>query len=163
MLELTLSHGRGYGKLRLQRVVFCMDNDMGKNPCDNLINRGFTLIGWCWMCQCGGETVNHLLIHCEVAYALWGPLFRNFGIQWVIPRWVIDLLFGQRRVIKPDMFNGTKYCVIKNKHIHKISVAALRMLGLISGKTWKYRIKNEEIHLRIGAPINEKIRKSRSR
>ena len=46
MLELTLSRGRGYGKLRLQRVAFSMDNGMGKNPCDNLINRGFTLIGW---------------------------------------------------------------------------------------------------------------------
>ena len=44
-----------------------------------------------------------------------------------------------------------------------MSVAEMIMLRLISGNTWKYRIKNEEIHLRIGAPIDEKIRKSRSR
>ena len=44
-----------------------------------------------------------------------------------------------------------------------MSVAEMIMLRLISGNTWKYRIKNEEIRLRIGAPIDEKIRKSRSR
>lgn len=42
-------------------------------------------------------------------------------------------------------------------------VTEMIMLRLISENTWKYRIKNEEIHLRIGAPIDEKIRKSRSR
>lgn len=67
------------------------------------------------------------------------------------------------RVIKPAMFNGTKYWVIKNKHIHKMIVTEMIMLRLISENTWKYRIKNEEIHLRIGAPIDEKIRKSHSR
>lgn len=67
------------------------------------------------------------------------------------------------RVIKPAMFNGTKYWVIKNKHIHKMIITEMIMLRLISGNTWKYRIKNEEIHLRIGAPIDEKIRKSHSR
>lgn len=66
-------------------------------------------------------------------------------------------------MIKPAMFNGTKYWVIKNKHIHKMIVTEMIMLRLISENTWKYRIKNEEIHLRIGAPIDEKIRKSRSR
>lgn len=33
--------------------------------CDNLIKRGFSLVGWRCMCKCNGETVSHLLVHCE--------------------------------------------------------------------------------------------------
>jgi hypothetical protein len=31
---------------------------------------GFSLVGWCGMCRCSGETVAHLLKHCEVAYVM---------------------------------------------------------------------------------------------
>jgi hypothetical protein len=62
--------------------------------CDNLIKRGHVLVAWCCMCKKGWETVDHLLIHCEVAAALWGFIFQRFGIQWVLPAKVIDLLFG---------------------------------------------------------------------
>uniref|UniRef100_A0A2N9EHD8 Reverse transcriptase zinc-binding domain-containing protein n=1 Tax=Fagus sylvatica TaxID=28930 RepID=A0A2N9EHD8_FAGSY len=34
---------------------------------DNLMHRGYTMVGWCCMCQCDGETVDHLLIHCCAA------------------------------------------------------------------------------------------------
>jgi hypothetical protein len=33
--------------------------------CDNLMRRGYTMAGWCCMCQCDEETVDHLLIHCS--------------------------------------------------------------------------------------------------
>uniref|UniRef100_A0A2N9H4G3 Reverse transcriptase domain-containing protein n=1 Tax=Fagus sylvatica TaxID=28930 RepID=A0A2N9H4G3_FAGSY len=33
--------------------------------CDNLMRRGYTMAGWCCMCQCAEETVDHLLIHCS--------------------------------------------------------------------------------------------------
>ena len=39
---------------------------------------------------------DHLLIHYDVAYNLWSLVFRTFGIQWVLPRHVADLLFGWR-------------------------------------------------------------------
>jgi hypothetical protein len=45
------------------------------------------------MCRCNGKAVDHLS-HCDVAYALWSFTFRDFGIQWVLPKWVVDLLFG---------------------------------------------------------------------
>ena len=48
------------------------------------------------MCQCLGEMVDHLLLHCNVAYALWSKVFKMFEVQWVMPLNVADLLFGWR-------------------------------------------------------------------
>ena len=48
------------------------------------------------MCLSSGDMVDHFLIHCDVAYDLWSLVFRTFGIRWVLPRYVADLLFGWR-------------------------------------------------------------------
>ena len=53
--------------------------------CDNLSKRGYTLVSWCCMCRCIGETVDHLLIHCSEASALWSWILGIFGISWVLP------------------------------------------------------------------------------
>ena len=37
---------------------------------DNLQSRGFNFVDWCIMCCCCGETVDHLLLHCGMAYWL---------------------------------------------------------------------------------------------
>jgi hypothetical protein len=36
--------------------------------------------------------VDHLLLHYDVASVLWYSLFSRFGMSWVMPRQVIDLL-----------------------------------------------------------------------
>ena len=46
------------------------------------------------MCKCSGETVDHLLIHCQVARSLWCWILRAFGISWVFSGNVMDLLFS---------------------------------------------------------------------
>jgi hypothetical protein len=61
---------------------------------DNLMKRGHILAGWCCLCKNHWETGDHLLLHCEIASALWCFVLQSFGIQWVIPATVIDLLFG---------------------------------------------------------------------
>ena len=71
---------------------------------DNLRKRGYILTSWCCMCCCGGETADHLLLHCSVAAALWSWVFQSFGVQWVISgnrflavqlvEWVREALFG---------------------------------------------------------------------
>lgn len=33
-----------------------------------------------------------LLINCSVAFELWSFIFRVFGVQWVLPEKVLDLL-----------------------------------------------------------------------
>ena len=62
--------------------------------CDNLMRCGYTMAGWFCMCCCDGETVKHLLLHCSAAQRLWNFVFASFRVQWVLPRQVVDLLFG---------------------------------------------------------------------
>ena len=62
--------------------------------CDNLRGRWMNFVDWCIMCHCNGETVDHLLLHCGKAHRLWSLVFRSFGIFWVLPRSVVDTLFG---------------------------------------------------------------------
>ena len=61
---------------------------------DNLWGRGFDFVDWSIMCRYNGETVDHLLLHCEKAYWLWSLVFRSFEISWVLPRSIADTLFG---------------------------------------------------------------------
>jgi hypothetical protein len=39
--------------------------------------------------------MEHIFLHCTVAWDLWGPVFSSFRINWVLVK-VIDLLFGWR-------------------------------------------------------------------
>lgn len=44
------------------------------------------------MCKKNGETVDHLLLHYEIASALWNSIFGFFGLVWVMRCREIDLL-----------------------------------------------------------------------
>jgi hypothetical protein len=57
------------------------------------------------MCRCSGETVAHLLLYCDVSYVLWSKSLGVFGVQWVIPTTVADLLFGWWNWLGKDSSN----------------------------------------------------------
>jgi hypothetical protein len=57
---------------------------------DNL-GRSIVVVNRCWLCETEGESVDHLLLHCEAASALWNALFARFGLCWVMPRFVKEL------------------------------------------------------------------------
>ena len=59
---------------------------------NNLQRRYFVVLEWCYMCKRCGESVDHLLLHCPIAYEMWSVVFCLFGICWVIPQRVVDLL-----------------------------------------------------------------------
>jgi hypothetical protein len=59
---------------------------------DNLRKRHVIVINRCCMCKKTEETVDHLLLHCDVVSVVWNSLFSCFGVSWVMPRRVIDLL-----------------------------------------------------------------------
>jgi hypothetical protein len=65
------------GKVPLRVSFFVWMATLGKIlTLDNLCKRGIIVVGWCCMCKHSGKSVNHLLLHCEVAQALWsGSLF----------------------------------------------------------------------------------------
>ena len=44
------------------------------------------------MCKRCGDSVDHLLLHCPIAYEMWSMIFCLFGICWVMPQRVVDLL-----------------------------------------------------------------------
>jgi hypothetical protein len=73
-------------------VFFAWSAVLGKIlTLDNLKKRHVIVIDRCCMCKRDGESVDHLLLHCDMASALWSVFFSCFGMFWVMPRQVIDL------------------------------------------------------------------------
>lgn len=48
---------------------------------DNLIQRRRIIFDWCCMCKGDAGTVDHLLIHCPVAWELWSLVFSWVGLS----------------------------------------------------------------------------------
>jgi hypothetical protein len=67
------------------------------------------------MCCYNGENVDHLLIHCSVAGVLWSWVFHTFGIYWVLPGKVVDLLFSWWNGLgrhSSDIWNMVPICLM---------------------------------------------------
>ena len=58
---------------------------------DNLRKRSMLVLDWCYMCKRCGEFMDHLLLHCPIAWELWSLVFYLFGIHWVMPHTVLEL------------------------------------------------------------------------
>jgi hypothetical protein len=63
---------------------------------DNSRKMNVIVVEWCCMCKKCGESIDHLLIHCEVVTELWSAHFQLFGVAWVMPRRVSELLVSWR-------------------------------------------------------------------
>jgi hypothetical protein len=50
------------------------------------------VIEWCCMCKKSGESIEHLLLHCEVARDLWSYILTLFVVEWVMQQMVLELL-----------------------------------------------------------------------
>ena len=59
---------------------------------DNLRKRKVCILDWCYLCKCNSETVDHLFLHCPIALELWDTIFGLFGVCWVLPMSVVELL-----------------------------------------------------------------------
>jgi hypothetical protein len=44
------------------------------------------------MCKRSGESIDHLLLYCDVARDLWSVIFSLFGVLWMIPETVLNML-----------------------------------------------------------------------
>ena len=69
-----------------------------------------------------------------------------------------------RTAIRPSLLYGTECWAIKKQHTHKISVAEMRMLRWMYGKTRMDKVRNEDIRSLVGvAPIEDKMRENHLR
>jgi hypothetical protein len=69
-----------------------------------------------------------------------------------------------RTVIRPAMLYGVEYWPTKRRHVQQLSVAEMRMLRWIYGHTRRDRVRNDDIHERLGvAPVEEKLMQHRLR
>lgn len=59
---------------------------------NNLRNCNISIVDWLCMCKNSGETTDYLLLHYEYVHCLWSMVFCLFGLQWVMPERVVDLL-----------------------------------------------------------------------
>ncbi|RVW72790.1 putative inactive ATP-dependent zinc metalloprotease FTSHI 2, chloroplastic [Vitis vinifera] len=59
---------------------------------DMLMRRGWSMANRCNLCKENEETANHILIHCGKTRDLWNLLFSSFGVVWVLPDSVRNLL-----------------------------------------------------------------------
>ncbi|XP_026384899.1 uncharacterized protein LOC113280496 [Papaver somniferum] len=49
-------------------------------------------VNHCYMCVRDGETANHLLIHCDVAWRIWGIFLKGWNIKCATPPDIITLI-----------------------------------------------------------------------
>ena len=76
------SLGKAFGPVRFPREChsFCGQQHWKRLLLWKISQRGVChLVNQHCMCQGIGESVDHLLIHCDAANALWGDVFRNLG------------------------------------------------------------------------------------
>ena len=85
----------------------------------NLRRRHVMVIDWCYMCKGSGESTDHLLLHCPIATDLWNCMFSLVGIQWVMPKGVLELLAcwreGRGKSKIQDLWNSIPhgiFCVV---------------------------------------------------
>ena len=67
-----------------------------------------------------------------------------------------------RMTVRPFLLYGTECWANKKQHTQKISVAEMRMLRWMCGKTRMNKVRNEDIHSLVGVtPIEDKMRENR--
>ena len=63
---------------------------------DRLQKRGWDLENRCFLCQMCGESIDHLLLHCERTREVRTLFLSFFGVSWVFPYSVKETLLGWR-------------------------------------------------------------------
>lgn len=65
---------------------------------NKLRKRYVIMVDWCCSCEKSEESVEHLLVHCEMTNALWNAIFSLVGLLQVMPRRVVDHFACWKRV-----------------------------------------------------------------
>jgi hypothetical protein len=77
------------------------------------------VIEWCYMCKTSRESIEHLLLHCEVARDFWSYILTLFGVEWVMPQTMLELLgswgasfgYGPSKEVWPLVLLCSLWCI----------------------------------------------------
>jgi hypothetical protein len=73
-------------KIPLRVAFFVWTAVLGKIlTIDNLRKKNIIVTEWCCMCKKSGESIDHLLLHCETASKIWNMVCQLFGVMWAMP------------------------------------------------------------------------------
>jgi hypothetical protein len=86
------------------------------------------VIDKCCMCKKNGESVDHLLLHCDAACVLWNAIFSRFSLFWVMH---VFSEFHNRRQFEKS-FNATFVSLIPKK-ADAVDVKDFRPINLVGG------------------------------
>lgn len=65
---------------------------------DNLRHQNMIMVNTCPMCLCVEESIDHLLLGCEVAREMLFAFLNLFGCHWVLPNRLFELFLAWRFV-----------------------------------------------------------------
>ena len=111
---------------------------------DNLMLQGLPLVNRCCMCCCCTKSVDHLLLHCLVAYSLWVQMLQVFGIPWVMLGFVESLVFCWSNWLgkfSSDIWNMVPCCLMwvvwmeRNRHSFEAIEKLLDQLQALNQST----------------------------
>lgn len=92
---------------------------------------------WCLMCKKDDESVDHLFLHCPVAFTLWLRLCRGGNLSWVIPATCVALFWKKHKY-----FGGRKWDVI----LGRCAMLAIIWVVWIKRNRWVFEdTRGEEI------------------
>lgn len=77
------------------------------------------------MCKRSGESIDHLLLHCPIAYEMWTMVCCLFGLQWVMPKMAIDMFSAWQGTLGRHHNSFLESCVTFH---HVVSLAGNKML-----------------------------------
>ena len=77
----------------LRTRLFAWEAVWGKiSTVDMLMRRGWSMVNRCNLCKENEESADHILIHRDKTRKLWNSLLSSFGVIWVFPTSVRNLL-----------------------------------------------------------------------